>query len=141
MPKGGFSAHHYRHGVKDETENGSPYLACGTPGGDKQGQWQMVFLIRNLMFGQSLQAAIDAPGFGSSHWPNSFYPRQAEPGKLSIESRAGEDIIAELRTRGHIVTVGDAWSEGRICASSIAANGQLCAAASPRGVQAYAVGR
>nr|WP_299849501.1 gamma-glutamyltransferase [uncultured Roseovarius sp.] len=122
-------------------DDGSPYLACGTPGGDKQDQWQLAFLIRHLMYGQSLQQAIDAPGFGSSHWPNSFYPRQAEPGKMSIESRAGKDIIADLRARGHIVTVGDAWSEGWICASSIAPDGQLSAAASPRGVQAYAVGR
>lgn len=122
-------------------EDGSPYLACGTPGGDKQDQWQLAFLIRHLMYGQSMQQAIDAPGFGSSHWPNSFYPRQAEPGKMSIESRVGKKIIADLRARGHIVSVSDPWSEGWICASSIAQNRQLSAAASPRGVQAYAVGR
>ena len=60
---------------------------------------------------------------------------------MSIESRVGKEIIADLRARGHIVTVCDPWSEGWICASSITPNGQLSAAASPRGVQAYAVGR
>ena len=93
------------------------------------------------MYEQSMQQAIDAPGFGSSHWPNSFYPRQAEPGKMSIESRVGKEIIADLRARGHIVTVGDLWPEGWICASSITPIGQRSGAASPRGVQAYAVGR
>ena len=122
-------------------EDGSPYMACGTPGGDKQDQWQLAFLIRHLMFGQSLQQAIDAPGFGSSHWPNSFYPRQAEPGKMSVESRAGTEIINDLRARGHIVSSADPWSEGWICASAISPDGQLHAAASPRGLQAYAVGR
>jgi len=122
-------------------DDGTPYLACGTPGGDKQDQWQLAFLIRHLMFGQSLQQAIDAPGFGSTHWPNSFYPRQAEPGKMSIESRVGQDIIADLQARGHVLMVADPWSEGWICASRIAPDGQLNAAASPRGIQAYAVGR
>ena len=122
-------------------DDGTPYMACGTPGGDKQDQWQLAFLIRHLMFGQSLQQAIDAPGFSSTHWPNSFFPRQAERGCMTIESRAGEDVISGLRDRGHHVETGGAWSEGWICASAIGADGQLYAAASPRGMQAYAVGR
>jgi len=42
-------------------EDGSPYLACGTPGGDKQDQWQLAFLIRHLMYGQSMQQAMTHP--------------------------------------------------------------------------------
>ncbi len=121
--------------------DGSPYMACGTPGGDKQDQWQLAFLIRHLIFGQSLQSAIDAPGFSTTHWPNSFFPRQAEPGHISIERRVGAEVITELRARGHIVTEAGPWSEGWICASGIKPNASLTAAASPRGSQAYAVGR
>lgn len=121
--------------------DGKPYMACGTPGGDKQDQWQLAFLIRHLMHGQSPQEAIEMPGFSSAHWPNSFYPRQAEPGSMTIESRAGEDVITALRKRGHKVTAGDPWSEGWICATSIEADGQMRGAASPRGMQAYVSGR
>ena len=87
------------------------------------------------------QAAIDAPGFHSEHWPDSFYPRQAKTGKLVIESRAGEAVISELSKRGHQVGIGGPWTEGWVCASYRTPDGQLGAAASPRGVQAYAVGR
>ena len=121
--------------------DGTPYMACGTPGGDKQDQWQLAFLIRHLTYGQSPQQAIDAPGFSSTHWPNSFYPRQAEPGNVNVENRVGGSVIANLESRGHIVSVTGPWSEGWISASGIEANGQLHAAASPRGMQAYASGR
>ena len=87
-------------------------MVCGTPGGDKQGLWQLAFLARHLFYGMPPQVAIDAPGFHSEHWPDSFFPHQAKPGKLVIESRAGEAVIAELKQRGHIVETGSPWSEG-----------------------------
>jgi len=44
--------------------------------------------------------------------------------------------------RGHDVTVVDAWSPGRLSAvSQDPENGLLRAAANPRGMQGYAVGR
>lgn len=51
-------------------------------------------------------------------------------------------VIAALRERGHGVTVGDAWSEGRLCAvARDPRTGILSAAANPRGMRGYAVGR
>jgi len=41
--------------------DGVPVLACGTPGGDQQDQWQLCFLLAHLVAGLDLQAAIDAP--------------------------------------------------------------------------------
>ena len=32
--------------------DGQPVLACGTPGGDQQDQWQLLFLLRHLVGGQ-----------------------------------------------------------------------------------------
>ena len=46
----------------------------------------------------------------------------------------------KLRRRGHQVTVGEDWSEGRLCAAS-QSGGMLKAAANPRGMQGYAIGR
>lgn len=64
------------------------------------------------------------------------------PGSVTVESPADPGVIAGLRLRGHDVTVGDAWSEGRLCAvARDPRTGVLSAAANPRGMQGYAVGR
>jgi gamma-glutamyltranspeptidase/glutathione hydrolase len=121
--------------------DGEPYMAFGTPGGDQQDQWSLVFLLSHLHFGLNLQEAIDAPTFHTTHFPNSFYPRQAQPGHIEVESRVGEDVIGELRRRGHDVGVAEPWSLGRLSAVSRTPDGVLRAAANPRGMQGYAAGR
>jgi gamma-glutamyltranspeptidase/glutathione hydrolase len=64
------------------------------------------------------------------------------PGEMVVESRLGDGVIAELRRRGHSVTVSDAWSLGRLSAvSRDPETGILRAAANPRGMQGYAAGR
>jgi len=119
---------------------GDPYLAFGTPGGDQQDQWTLVFFLHHVDFGLDLQAAIDAPAFHTNHFPSSFYPRDAHPGQIEIEGRFGEDVVADLRERGHEVKVTDDWSLGRVSAAG-RDDGLLKAAANPRGMQGYAVGR
>ncbi len=117
-----------------------PYLAFGTPGGDQQDQWSLLFFLNHTKFGMNLQQAIDYPSFHSAHMPSSFYPRQAQPRVLDVESRAGAPVIEELRRRGHLVNVRPAWSLGRVSAVA-RRDGILYAAANPRGMQGYAVGR
>jgi gamma-glutamyltranspeptidase / glutathione hydrolase len=120
--------------------DGEPYLAFGTPGGDQQDQWTLTFFLNHVLFGMNLQEAIDAPGFHTDHFPSSFYPRGSVPRSLSVEARAGEQVIAELRRRGHQVEVTPPWSLGRV--SAVARDGGfLYAGANPRGMQGYAVGR
>ena len=46
-----------------------------------------------------------------------------------------------VRRRGHDVTVTDPWSLGRVSAAGREPDGSLKAAANPRGMQGYAVGR
>ena len=116
-------------------------LAFGTPGGDQQDQWSLEFFLAHAVFGLDLQAAIDAPMFHTTHFPSSFYPREAEPGRVEIEGRAPAATIAALRERGHDVVVVDDWSLGRLSAISRAPDGVLRGAANPRGMQGYAVGR
>ena len=121
---------------------GVPTLAFGTPGGDQQEQWQLCFWLAHALGGLDLQAAIDAPTWHTTSFPSSFYPREMTPGELVVESRVGEDVLAELRRRGHGVTVADGWSLGRLSAVSIdPETGVLRAGANPRGMQGYAVGR
>lgn len=121
-------------------KDGRPYLAFGTPGGDQQDQWQPILLLRHVHHGLNLQQAIDAPLFHSEHFPLSFWPRPARLGHLQLEASFPEATIRELRRRGHILTLQPEWSIGRLCAA--AKEGQtLKAAATPRHMQAYAVGR
>ena len=120
--------------------DGEPWLAYGTPGGDQQEQWALHVLVRHIDRGLGLQEAIDAPEWHTDHLISSFFPRSFEPRSLSVESRFGDDTIAELRRRGHDVTVTGPWSLGRV--SAVARLGdQLAAAANARGMQGYAVAR
>lgn len=120
--------------------DGRPYLAFGTPGGDQQDQWALVFFLRHVHHALNLQESIDAPTFHSEHFPGSFYPRAAFPGRLRLEGRFAAQTIDALRQRGHRVLVGDPWSLGRLCAAA-QEDGWFKAAANPRGMQGYAVGR
>lgn len=116
-------------------------FAFGTPGGDQQDQWTVPFLLRHLLGGLDLQAAIDAPSWHSTHVPESFYPRAHVPRGLVAESRLGVDVLAGLAARGHAVQESGPWSLGRISAAGVRPDGFLVAAANPRGMQGYAVGR
>jgi gamma-glutamyltranspeptidase/glutathione hydrolase len=116
-------------------------MSFGTPGGDQQDQWQPIMLLRMLHHGMTIQQAIDAPSFHSEHWPSSFWPRVARPGKLVLEGRFAPSVVAALQARGHLAEPGEDWSEGRLSAARIEPDGQMFAGANPRGMQGYAVGR
>ncbi len=118
-----------------------PTLAFGTPGGDQQEQWQLSFFLRYVHHGMNLQAAIDQPLFHTSHFPGSFYPRTREPGGLMAEGNFSAAVLDDLRARGHRLTVSEPWTIGRLTAARRDADGLLRAAATPRLMQAYAVGR
>jgi len=119
---------------------GEPWLAYGTPGGDQQEQWALHAFVRHVDRGLDLQAAIDAPEWHTDHLISSFDPRGFAPRSLAVESRFGDEVIADLRRRGHEVTVTPAWSLGRVSAVK-REGGQLVAAANPRGMQGYAACR
>ncbi|WP_345378011.1 gamma-glutamyltransferase family protein [Pseudonocardia yuanmonensis] len=122
--------------------DGAAVAALGTPGGDQQDQWQLLYLLRTLVGGQSPQEAIDAPAFHTTAVPGSFWPRTWTPAGLVVEERLGPEVVAELRGRGHAVTVSGPWTLGRLSVvTRDPATGQLGAAANPRGAQGYAAGR
>jgi gamma-glutamyltranspeptidase/glutathione hydrolase len=120
--------------------DGEPYMAFGTPGGDQQDQWSLHVFLRHVHFGMNLQEAIDAPAFHTEHAPSSFFPREARLGHLAVEDRFPRATLDELARRGHDIELRDGWSLGRV--SAAAKDGPLLkAAANPRHMQGYAIGR
>ena len=123
------------------TRDGRPVAGLGSPGGDQQDQWTLGLLLRHLHQGLNLQAAIDAPLFHTTHYVNSFAPRAFTPGVLHIEERFPEMVRNDLADRGHRLDIQPPWSLGRLCAAGFTRSGLVRAAATPRFMQAYAVGR
>ena len=142
--------------------DGVPLMAMGTPGGDQQDQWQLPMLLRMLVGGYTAQEAIDAPTLHTTAMIDSFWPRTWTPAGVVIEDRAGADVIAGLRARGHDVTVAGGWTLGRLCAVGRSERDRragdnggdnggnsgggvtgavLWAAANSRGMSGYAAGR
>ena len=120
--------------------DGAPWMAFGTPGGEQQDQWSLIFFLRMVHHNMTAQQAIDAPSFHTEHWPSSFWPRIARPGKVVLEGRYDPAVLDDLTRRGHLAEMGGDWSEGRLCSARVE-DGQMLAAANPRGMQGYAVGR
>ncbi len=122
--------------------DGLPILACGSPGGDQQEQWQLLFLLRHLIGGQTLQEAIDAPAWHTASFPASFYPREMAPASLIVEDRLPTSVTTALSAKGHDVRESGPWALGRMCAvTRDPSTGILRAGANPRGMQGYACGR
>ncbi|MDV3124131.1 gamma-glutamyltransferase family protein [Mycobacterium sp. 21AC1] len=123
-------------------DTGERLTVLGSPGGDQQDQWQLLYLLRTLVSGLSPQEAIESPMFHTTSYPGSFWPRTWEPGGLVVEDRIGAPVIQQLRDAGHRIRQAGDWSLGRL--TSVTADrsrGVITAAANPRGAQNYAVGR
>lgn len=88
------------------TRKGEPYLTLGTPGGDGQDQWTLQCLVNYVDLGMDLQAALDAPHYDSAHFPSSFYPRAAQPGRITLDNRLPDKVVNALRDRGHKIARG-----------------------------------
>jgi gamma-glutamyltranspeptidase/glutathione hydrolase len=108
-------------------------LSFGTPGGDQQDQWQLLFFLRYVNYGMELHDALDAPMFHSTHMPASFYPRSREPGGLVMEASINEAAQDALRVRGHKVRVVPEGSVGRVSALVRNPDGSMDAAITKRG--------
>jgi len=122
--------------------DGIPVTALGTPGGDQQDQWQLLYLLRTIVGGYEPQAAIDAPAVHTTAMVDSFDPRVWSPAGAAVESRADPSVLDDLRRRGHDVTVDGPWTNGRLSAvSRDPSTGTLRAAADSRGNHGYAAGR
>jgi gamma-glutamyltranspeptidase / glutathione hydrolase len=121
---------------------GERFMPFGTPGGDVQSQAMLQVLLNRFVFGQDLQLAIESPRFASYSYPSSFAPYDYYPGRLAIEARIPEPVIAELARRGHEIQRWPEWmwTAGAVCAiEADRKRGVIEAGADPRRA-AYALG-
>ena len=112
------------------TKNGLPVMSFGVMGGDMQPQGHMQTLVRMLDYGQSPQAACDAP-----RW------RYNEGLEINVEAAMNQATVQGLAERGHRMEVindsyqdfgagqfiwraGDPKVEGYVAASDARRDGQ-----------------
>jgi gamma-glutamyltranspeptidase/glutathione hydrolase len=123
------------------TQRGEPFMVFGTPGGDGQEQWTLQFFLNHVVFGMNLQEALDAPTVHSIHFPSSFYPRPAYPGRVVAESRLSPAVIDDLERRGHEVVRTAAWGNGKVMGIRYdKVRGVIMGGVAPKGNIGYAIG-
>lgn len=82
-----------------------PVMAISVAGGDMQDQAAIQVILNSVEFGMSPEEAFKAPRFSTTHFINSFGQERADLGSLSVPNTLPEIEQADLRARGHVVTV------------------------------------
>src|SRR6266568_2017536 len=83
-----------------------PVMAISVAGGDQQDQAAIQVILNYVEFGMSPEEAFKAPRFSTTHFISSFGQDRASLGSLSVPNTLPEEVQADLRARGHVVTVG-----------------------------------
>lgn len=90
--------------------DGRPIGVGGTPGGDRQPQWNVQTITNLVDFGMDPQAAVDAPNWVS--WPGTDPADVNNPLELRLEDRFEVAARDELTARGHRLESLGEWGSG-----------------------------
>ncbi len=82
-----------------------PVMAISVAGGDQQDQAAIQVILNYAEFGMTPEEAFTAPRFSTEHFISSFGQDRAGLGSLSVPNTLPEAVQANLRARGHVVTV------------------------------------
>src|SRR3954462_11219809 len=82
-----------------------PVMAISVAGGDQQDQAAIQVILNYVEFGMSPVEAFRAPRFSTEHFISSFSQDRAKLGSLSVPNTLPEKVQADLKARGHVVTV------------------------------------
>lgn len=85
--------------------DGRPLLAISVAGGDMQDQAALQIILNVLEFGMDAPAAHAARRFSTNHFIGSFGQDPPRLADLRVPDSLPPDVIAELRQRGHQVTL------------------------------------
>jgi gamma-glutamyltranspeptidase/glutathione hydrolase len=93
-------------------------MPFGSPGNDVQPQAMLQVLLNRLVFGMTMQQAIEQPRFASASFPSSSDPHTYTPGRMTLERRFDDDTAAALERKGHGVNWWRPWEykAGAVCA-------------------------
>src|SRR5271156_3106908 len=94
------------------TEQGKPFLALSTPGGDNQEQSLIQLMLNVIEFHMNAQAAVEAPRYQTRHLVSSFDNHAWNLGDLILDERILPTVSAELAAKGHKVGTRSRWSSG-----------------------------
>ena len=82
-----------------------PVMAISVAGGDMQDQAAIQVILNYVDFGMGPEDAFKAPRFSTDHFIGSFGQDSARIGSLSVPDSLSEEVKADLKARGHLVTV------------------------------------
>src|SRR6476620_6527740 len=82
-----------------------PVMAISVAGGDQQDQAAIQVILNYVEFGMTPEEAFKAPRFSTTHFISSFSQDRADLGSLSVPSTIPERVQADLRARGHVLTI------------------------------------
>jgi gamma-glutamyltranspeptidase / glutathione hydrolase len=91
---------------RNNDNDNHPVMAISVAGGDQQDQAAIQVILNYVEFGMSPEEAFKAPRFSTEHFISSFGQDRARLGSLSVPNTLPEAAQADLRARGHMVTVG-----------------------------------
>jgi gamma-glutamyltranspeptidase/glutathione hydrolase len=83
-----------------------PVMAISVAGADMQDQAAIQVILNYVEFGMSPEEAFKAARFSTDHFISSFGQERARLGSLSVPNSLSESVQADLRARGHMVTLG-----------------------------------
>jgi len=89
-----------------------PVMAISVAGGDQQDQAAIQVILDYVDFGMGPEEAFKAPRFSTTHFISSFGQDRANLGSLSVPNTLTEEVRADLRARGHVVTSSGAGVGG-----------------------------
>ena len=111
--------------------DGRPWVVGGSPGGDRQVQWNVQAISNLIDHDMNVGQVVDAPAWIS--WPGGDPAEIEAPFELRMETRFAGEAAAALEARGHSLRmVGDYGIGSRHQLISVDRNGILHGATDPR---------
>lgn len=122
-------------------KDGKPFLGLGMPGGDQQDQVTLQDFLHVVEFGYNIQEATELPHLTTNNMPSLFYPHELamNPGRITLPPEVPDEIIEELKARGHNVGISSFPSTNATMVMIDPETGVLYGAASP-GSARYVIG-
>ncbi|BDC51857.1 gamma-glutamyltranspeptidase [Bryobacterales bacterium F-183] len=93
-------------------QDGSPYLALSTPGGDNQDQGLLQLLLNVVEFNMNAENAVEAPRLQTRHLVSSFDNHAWNIGDLLLDERFPQEVMNAMLKRGHKAEYRSRWDSG-----------------------------